>query len=248
MTQSDQRPHGAVWNYDRAEVIADSVVHATGLALGLIGAIAIMILLATRSAAMYLIASVSIYLFGLLAMLGLSAAYNLWPINRVKWLLRRFDHSAIYLLIAGTYTPFMAQLTASLASIGLFIGVWVTAIAGIVMKLVLPGRFDRLSVAFYLILGWSGILAYRPVAASLPSLSLWMIAAGGALYSIGVIFYSWRSLRFHNAIWHCFVLLAAACHYAAVLHMLPPASALGHRDQARSLAETHAGPHRRLWT
>jgi len=225
VTRSDEQPPRAAWNYDRAELIADSVVHAVGLALGLIGATAIMVILASRSAGIYVILSVSIYVVGLLAMLGLSAAYNLWPINRVKWLLRRFDHSAIYLLIAGTYTPFMAQLTASLASIGLFIGVWVTAVAGIVMKLVLPGRFDRLSVAFYLILGWSGIVAYRPVAASLPSLSLWMIAAGGALYSIGVIFYSWRSLRFHNAIWHSFVLLAATCHYVAVLDMLTPASA-----------------------
>jgi hemolysin III len=150
-------------------------------------------------------------------MLRFSAAYNMWPVSHTKWILRRFDHSSIYLLIAGTYTPFIAQLKISIASAGLLTGVWLAAGVGVVLKLVLPGRFDRVAVVLYLLLGWSGVMACGPVIASLPSLTFWLLAAGGVVYSMGVIFHLWRSLRFQNAIWHAFVLLGAVCHYTAVL-------------------------------
>ena len=100
---------------------------------------------------------------------------------------------------------------------GLFIGVWLTAVVGIILKLLLPGRFDRLAVILYLFLGWSGAVVYEPVAAALPSVSIWLLAVGGALYSMGVVFHAPRSLRFQNVIWHAFVLVAACCHYSAVL-------------------------------
>ena len=161
--------------------------------------------------------SVGIYTIGLLTMLGFSAAYNLWPISRTKWILRRFDHSAIYVTIAGTYTPFIVQMKIGVVSMGLLIGVWLVAIVGITLKLLLPGRLDRLAILLYLLLGWSGVVFYEPVAAALPSLSLWLLAAGGILYSTGVIFHVWQNLRFQNAIWHGFVLVAACCHYSAVL-------------------------------
>jgi hemolysin III len=153
----------------------------------------------------------------LLAMLGFSAAYNMWPISSVKWVLRRFDHSAIYLMIAGTYTPFIGQLKDGVASAGLLLGVWLTAIVGVALKLLMPGRFDRMAIALYLMLGWSCVVTYGPISAVLPSASLWLLVAGGLLYSTGVIFHAWRNLRFHNAIWHGFVLAAASCHYWAVL-------------------------------
>jgi hemolysin III len=158
---------------------------------------------------------------GLLLMLALSAAYNMWPISPAKWVLRRFDHSAIYLLIAGTYTPFLAQTKNVLGSAGLGLGVWLSAAIGMALKLALPGRFDRLAIVLYLLLGWSGVIAYDTLASALPSASLWLLAIGGILYSLGVVFHVWRGLRFHNAIWHGFVLLAASCHYAAVLACLP---------------------------
>ena len=204
-------------NYDRGEIIADGVIHALGICSGLIGAVIIIIVIASHSTKIVTITSVLIYAAGLVAMLGFSAAYNMWPVSPTKWVLRRFDHSAIYLLIAGTYTPFIAQLKISFASGGLLMGVWLTAGFGVVLKLVLPGRFDRVAVVLYLLLGWSGVLVYGSVIASLPSLTLWLLAAGGVLYSMGVIFHLWRSLRFQNAIWHAFVLLAAGCHYTAVL-------------------------------
>jgi len=216
MVNSHTRATEGLWNYDRVELIADGVVHAIGVSLGLAGAVAIVIV-AAASLPIADMPSIVVYSIGLLAMLGFSAAYNTWPVSRAKWVLRRFDHAAIFVMIAGTYTPFAAQMKGNLASMGLLIAVWSTAVVGITVKLLLPGRFDRLAVVLYLLLGWSGALVYEPVAAALPRLSIWLLVAGGALYSIGVVFHAWRSLRFQNAIWHGFVLVAACCHYSAVL-------------------------------
>ena len=212
---------GVSWDYDRAEIIADGVVHAIGVVLGVSGAI-VLLVLAFSAARSVAAGSVVIYVIGLLSMLGLSAAYNLWPVSPRKWLLRRFDHSAIYLLIAATYTPFLLQMKSGPAPVALLIVVWSTTAIGIALKMRWPGRFDRLSIVLYLVLGWSGLLAYAPVAEALGPLTLWLIAIGGALYSIGVIFHVWQRLRFHNAIWHGFVLSAAGVHYTAVLSCVMP--------------------------
>jgi hemolysin III len=211
---------GAVrWNYDRAELIADGVVHGIGVLGGLVAATVLIVLTAIYATPLE-VAVVSVYVAGLLTMLVLSATYNLWPVSRAKWVLRRFDHSAIYVLIAATYTPFIMQMKDSVFAIALLIGVWCVATAGIVLKLFLPGRFDRLSVGLYLAMGWSGFMVYDTVVASLPAMALWLLAAGGLLYSFGVIFHAWQRLRFQNAIWHSFVLLGAACHYTAVLDIV----------------------------
>jgi hemolysin III len=207
------------WNYDRVEIIADGVVHAIGILCGLIAATVLVVLTAVYASALNIVA-VSIYVAGLLSMLVLSATYNLWPVSRTKWVLRRFDHSAIYLLIAATYTPFIMELRDSVLALALLIGVWCVAIVGIALKLGWPGRFDRLAVGLYLVLGWSGVMLYHSVVAALPQAALWLVLAGGALYSLGVIFHSWRRLRFQNVIWHCFVLLGAACHYTAVMDLV----------------------------
>lgn len=216
MLDTDGRPLALSWNYDRAELVADGVVHATSVALALIGAVVLALVAAYVSDGLT-IAAVSIYLGGLVAALGISAAYNMWPISPVKWRLRRFDHSAIYLLIASTYTPFVAQMKASLTSLSLLAGVWVAAIVGTILKLALPGRYDRFSIVLYLLMGWSGVAAYPYVIEALSAPALWMLAAGGLFYSGGVVFHVWSSLRFQNAIWHGFVLIGAACHYVAVL-------------------------------
>src|SRR5580698_2456868 len=207
------------WNYDRAELIADGVVHIVGVCFGLIAATVLIVFTAIYTTG-FEVAVVSVYVAGLLAMLVLSATYNLWPVSRAKWVLRRFDHSAIYVLIAATYTPFIVQLKDSVFAMALLAGVWCVAIFGIVLKLVWPGRFDRISVGLYLAMGWSGMMLYDRVLTALPALALWFVVAGGALYSLGVIFHAWRRLRFQNAIWHCFVLMGAACHYTAVLDLV----------------------------
>jgi hemolysin III len=215
--------HAAVdamrWNYDRAELIADGVVHGIGVFCGLVAATVLVVLTAVYATPLE-VAVVSVYVVGLLTMLVLSATYNLWPISRAKWVLRRFDHSAIYVLIAATYTPFIMELKDSIFGVALLIGVWCVAIVGIVLKLVLPGRFDRVSVGLYLAMGWSGFMLYDAVVAVLPTMALWFVIAGGALYSLGVIFHAWQRLRFQNVIWHSFVLLGAACHYTAVLDLV----------------------------
>jgi hemolysin III len=207
------------WNYDRSEIIADGVVHAIGVSLGLVGVVALFVSVVQPEGAGQ-VTPVAVYAAGLLTTLGLSAAYNMWPVSPVKWLLRRFDHSAIYVLIAATYTPFLAQLKTDFAAIGLMAVVWLTAVIGAAVKLFLPGRFDRLAIALYLLLGWSGVIAYRPVVAALPGSTLWLLAVGGVLYSAGVIFHLWNKLRFQNAIWHGFVLVASCCHYTAVLEFV----------------------------
>jgi len=216
MAVSNGQPASVTWDYDRVELVADGIVHAIGVSLGVVGAIVIVIV-AANSARDADMPSIVIYTIGLLSMLGFSAAYNTWPISRAKWVLRRFDHSAIYVMIAGTYTALIGQMRGDFVSIGLLIGVWLTAVVGVTLKLLLPGRFDRLAVILYLILGWSGAVAYEPVVIALPNLSIWLLVAGGALYSAGVVFHGWQSLRFQNAIWHGFVLVAACCHYSAIL-------------------------------
>lgn len=207
------------WNYDRAELIADGIIHAIGVLSGIVAATVLVVLAAVYADTIDVV-GVSIYVAGLLSMLVLSATYNLWPVSPAKWLLRRFDHSAIYLLIAATYTPFILELKDSVFALALLICVWCVAIAGIVLKLRYPGRFDRVAVGIYLAIGWSGMMLYDAVVKALPALALAFVLAGGVLYSLGVIFHAWRRLRFQNAIWHGFVLAGAACHYTAVLDLV----------------------------
>src|SRR3954463_5976290 len=129
---------GAVrWNFDRSELIADGIVHIVGICFGLVAATALIVLTTVYATAID-VAVVSVYVAGLLAMLVLSATYNLWPVSRAKWVLRRFDHSSIYVMIAATYTPFIAQMKDSIFAVTLLIAVWCLAVVGIVIKLLLP--------------------------------------------------------------------------------------------------------------
>jgi hemolysin III len=206
------------WNYDRTEVAADALVHAIGVGLGMIGAITLLRISAASKTAVPL--AIAIYAVGLMTMLVSSAMYNLWPVSPRKWLLRRLDQSAIYLFIAATYTPFISQFNDSEFAIKLLIGLWSIAIVGAVLNLNWPGRFDKLSIALYLAMGWSGTLVYGTVGSSLPSSILLLIATGGILYTLGILFHLWERLRFQNAIWHAFVALGAGCHFLAVAGLM----------------------------
>jgi hemolysin III len=192
---------GIKWNYDRSEIIADGIVHGVGLVLALIGVTAL-IFYATVWASSGQLAAAWVYGIGLVLVLATSFAYNLWPISNVKWHLRRFDHSAIFILIAGTYTPFLQR------------GIEDPFLA---LKFLFPGRYDRLAILIYLGMGWSGVLAFGPLMTHLSTATLTLIVVGGLLYSVGVIFHVWEKLRFQNAIWHGFVVAAAAVHYSAVV-------------------------------
>lgn len=207
------------WDYDPHEILADGIVHLLGIVLSVVAALVLLGLTAVYANSAQMV-SVAIYAAGLVAMLTISASYNLWPVSPAKWLLRSVDHSAIFVLIAATYTPFLAQIHDRFIGWALLIGVWSVAAFGIGLKILMPGRFEKLSIGLYLALGWSGVVAYDSLSSSLPSTTMWFIVVGGLLYSFGVIFHAWQRLRFQNAIWHSFVLLAAACHYTAVLDLV----------------------------
>jgi hemolysin III len=207
------------WHYSRAEMIADGIVHAVGIVLAIAAGSALLALAAFHTGPGEYVAA-AFYVVSLLSVLSVSLAYNLWPVSPAKWILRRFDHAAIYLLIAATYTPFLAQLDGSPLAVSMIILVWVAAAIGIAIKVLLPGRFDRLAIVFYLAIGWSGIVLVEPLVQTLPTTSIALIVAGGIVYSCGVIFFAWKGLRFHNALWHGFVVTGASLHLAAMVDCL----------------------------
>ncbi|MBV8186731.1 MAG: hemolysin III family protein [Alphaproteobacteria bacterium] len=204
------------------ERAADAVVHVLGLGLGVPAAITVVVLAAVFGSISD-VATAAIYASGMVAMFACSAAYNMLHRHRWREWLQRFDHAAIFGMIASSYTPFTRLLESGWA-IGLTASVWGIAGAGMAGKLWRPrggGRLRRtLSVALYLGLGWIGVIAIKPLMTSLAWHTLLLIGIGGAIYSAGVIFHLWHRLPYQNAIWHGFVLAAAGVHYAAVLTTL----------------------------
>jgi hemolysin III len=196
------------------ELLADGIVHALALLAGLI-AFPLLLFHGLTTAGPGTFAALTVYAGGFFLMWGFSLAYNMTPPSALKWLLRRFDHSMIYVMIAGTYTALIPHLDGVWPWV-LGLVVWTGAALGIAVKVALPGRYDRLSILAYILLGWVGIIAIGPVMAALPAASLWLLVAGGATYVAGVAFYIWERLRFQTAIWHGFVAVAAGLHFAAV--------------------------------
>ncbi|MDQ0319568.1 hemolysin III [Pararhizobium capsulatum DSM 1112] len=216
MMGADVQIPGVKWNYDKSELIADGVVHGVGLVFALIGVTAL-IFYATVWASAGQLAAAWIYGAGLVATLSISFMYNLWPVTNTKFWLRRFDHSSIFILIAATYTPFLQRGWADPFLFGMLIFIWSIAAAGVFIKCVYPGRFDRLAILLYLAMGWSGVFAAEPLLTQLSVTTMTLILIGGIIYSLGVIFHVWEKLRYQNAIWHGFVVTAAAVHYGAVV-------------------------------
>ncbi|MGN6551756.1 MAG: PAQR family membrane homeostasis protein TrhA [Pararhizobium sp.] len=202
------------WHYDRAELLADGVVHVISVAFAVLGAAALLAMAAAELSPAER-SGFGVYSVCLIATLGVSAAYNMWPVSQIKWMLRRFDHACIFLLVAGTYTPFALRLGAT--GDWLLTCVWIVAGLGMVLKIVFTGHFDRIAVFFYLALGWSGLAFFHVMAANLAPTTIILILIGGLAYTLGVVFHLWGSLRFQNAIWHTLVLVGAAFHYGAVM-------------------------------
>jgi hemolysin III len=208
--------HRQTPSFRRAERIADRCVHYAGLVAGPVGTIVLVVAAAERERALTIL-SVAIYGIGLLGMLGASALYNLAePPRRKEWF-RRLDHAAIFLMIAGSYTPFTLVRMGGGWGHGIAIFVWLVAVMGIALKLLYPPRYERLSILLYLALGWVILLAIRPLCDTVPLPAIVMLGIGGLLYSCGVVFHVWHRLPYHNAIWHAFVLAAAGCQWVAVL-------------------------------
>lgn len=202
--------------YDIHELVADGIVHGIGVVLAIVGVTAL-ILHASHGASTSALVAAWVYGLGLIGALAISFTYNMLPPSRLKWIMRRLDHSAIFILIAATYTPFLQPGLGDPAIFGLLVAIWVMAGLGVLLKCALPGRYDRLAIVLYLLMGWSGIIAIRPIAAHLPPVSVVLVVLGGIIYSAGVVFHIWQRLRFQNAIWHGFVVAAALTHYVAVL-------------------------------
>ena len=215
-----QYPNRTWWHrgepYSRMELIGDAAIHIVGLmvACGLGGVLLAKSGLQTASAEWPMIC---IYVASLLTVLSISLAFNLAPVAPIKRLLARFDQAAIFLLIAGTYTPLLALLNDTPLGTLMLLAVWSAALIGIALKLIVPQHFGRLALLLYLGIGWSGVLIFQSLASVLPSSTLLLIVAGGVAYSSGIIFHLWERLRFHNVIWHCFVVLGATIHLWAVL-------------------------------
>ncbi len=206
------RPH------TRGEYLADRQIHIIGIAGGLIGAIVLCALARPEGPREFL--SVLAYSAGLIAMLVCSAAYNIVLSPRLKPILRRLDHAAIFVMIAGTYTPFTVNRLSGAWSVTMTAGVWGIALVAGTVKLLMPHRLERFSLLLYLALGWFGLIALKPLIVALDTETLLLIGIGGLIYSLGTIFHSWRGLKYQNAIWHAFVLAAAVVHFAAVLHQV----------------------------
>lgn len=202
--------------YGRGEQIADRYVHLAGLAAALIGSTVLLAEAAERARAL-MIVSVAVYGVGLVCMIGASALYNFAAPSRRKEWFRRLDHAAIFLMIAGTYTPFVLVSMGGAWGFGIAGFVWLAAIAGIALKLLYPGRLEGISTVLYLALGWVIIVAPERLFMAVPLTAFIMLAVGGLLYCLGIVFHLWRQLPYHNAIWHGFVLSAAGCHWVAVL-------------------------------
>ncbi len=199
----------------RNELRADTVLHGVGIAAAGV-ALAVLLRAAVASGEGPVIAAAAVYGAGLLAMLGLSAVYNTVRHPEWKEALRRYDHAAIYVMIAGSYTPFAVIGIGGAAGYGLLAAVWAVALFGVAVKVFLPRRFDRSSLLLYLALGWIGLPAVGLAIAALPVSVLVLILGGGLLYTAGVAFHVWERLPYQNALWHAFVLAAAGCHFAAV--------------------------------
>ncbi|MGB7846997.1 MAG: hemolysin III family protein [Candidatus Acidiferrum sp.] len=206
----------------RLEEIANAVTHGIGLLLSIAGFVVLLAFAILRGTAGHIVAC-SIYGATLICLYTASTLYHAVISPRHKRVLKIFDHSAIYLLIAGTYTPFLLLNLRGAWGWSLFGVVWGLAIAGILFKFWFVDHFEFLSTAVYLAMGWLVIVAAKPMLTHVaPTTMLWLLA-GGLLYSSGVIFYAWKRLPYSHVVWHLFVLAGSTCHYFAILRSLPPA-------------------------
>ena len=203
------------------EEIANSIVHALGAALAVASLATLVTLAALRGDARHVVGC-AVFGAALVAMFTSSTLYHATTNRRVKGVLRVIDHSAIYLAIAGTYTPFVLVSLRGAWRWTLLGVVWGAAAAGIAIAATISRRLGALRVAIYVAMGWVGIVAFRPLLASLGTGGMGLVIGGGLVYTLGVAVYAWRGLRYHHAVWHAFVLGGSALHVLAVLWYVIP--------------------------
>jgi hemolysin III len=210
--------------YTRGEEIANSLTHGMGLLLS-VGGLAVLVTFAALHGDAWTVTACSIFGASLVLLYTSSTLYHAIQASRLKQALRVVDHVAIFLLIAGTYTPFMLVNLRGPWGWSLFGVVWALAIAGTALKIFFTGRFRVLSTLVYLFMGWIIVVAIKPLVVALPREGLIMLFAGGLAYSLGTVFYLWKRLPYHHAVWHLFVLAGSICHFFAVFASIAPRGA-----------------------
>lgn len=206
--------------YTMAEEIIHGITHGIGTGLSIAGLTVLVILSAQRGDAWRLV-SFSIYGVTLVLLYLASTLYHSFQEPRLKRFFQRMDHAAIYLLIAGTYTPFMLISVRGSLGWSMLVVIWGLALLGVGFKTLFIHRFQRLSVLGYILMGWLGVIALNQMLRSVPPAGLVWLAAGGIAYTVGVLFLAIRRIPFNHAIWHLFVLGGSICHFVAVIHLLP---------------------------
>lgn len=209
--------------YSKPEEIANGVTHAIGTLLSISGLV-LMLVFSVKYGDVYHIVSSAIFGTTLILLYSASTLYHLVPHNRAKLVFQQLDHSMIYLLIAGTYTPYTLVNLRGPWGWSIFCIVWGLSLTGLLLELVLPKRITWLSLSLYLSLGWMIIIAMKPLVAGLAGGGLALLVCGGLFYSIGVIFYVWKSLFLQHAIWHLFVMAGSLCHFFSIFFYVIPSS------------------------
>jgi len=213
--------HGRLVYYSEAEELVNRCTHGIGALLSLVGAIAL-ISLAAEQNDRYRLVSACIYGGAMFVFYSISTLYHSVRKPHVRYLLNIMDHSSIYLMIAGSYTPFTLVTLRGPLGWSLFATVWGLGLAGAVLKLFTVHRLPTAGPLLYLALGWIVTVAWKPLSLALAANGLLLLFAGGAAYSIGVIFYFWDRLPFNHAIWHLFVLAGSACHFCSIFYYVTP--------------------------
>lgn len=203
------------------EELANTITHGFGLFLSVIGFIVLVVLAGLRGDP-WSITSCVVYGLSLVILYAASTFYHSSTSLRLKKNLQVVDHCCIYLLIAGSYTPFGVVIAGETWGRELLAGIWAFAIVGILIKLIIRDRFPAINVISYLIMGWLGVFAIQPLFNALGLMPVILAVAGGIAYSLGVVFFPWKSIKHHHAIFHIFVLLGSIIHYAAVVLYVVP--------------------------
>jgi len=207
--------------YTRSEEIANWTTHGVAVLLSIM-ALVLMVAYSSRYGDAYHIVSSAIFGSTLILLYSASTLYHFIPVSRAKKIFQRLDHAMIYQLIAGTYTPFTLVNLRGPWGWSLFGVVWGVALSGLLLELSMSKRLSWLSVMLYLCLGWLIVIAGKPLMANLAGAGVVLLVTGGLFYSLGVIFYLWKSLPFQHAIWHLFVIAGSLCHFFSIfLYVLP---------------------------
>ena len=209
-----------LYEYSRKEEIANSVTHGIGAGLSVAG-LTLLVVLAAIYGDIWRVVSFSIFGSTLVILYLASTLYHSFQKPRIKRVLRVLDHASIYLLIAGSYTPFLLVSMRGVWGWTMFGVVWALALLGVAFKVFFIGRYEVWATAAYVLMGWLCVIAFKEMLVKVPPGGVTFLITGGVMYTVGVVFYAWHKLPYNHAIWHLFVMGGSICHFFAVMNLLP---------------------------